>query len=473
MSTTTTTASPERAVDKGVMPKTTTAPATAKPEVPAASSVTAEMLRKKRSRKRLIQRIVIIVVLLGVAFGAYEFFKPTPPPTMSIRYAVPDRGDMVKAVTATGLLQAITTVQVGTQVSGTISHLYADFNSVVKKGQLLAQLDPILFKAQRDADAANLQQAQATLAYARIDQKRSAELLQQNLISPADFDVKRTAVAVDSGQVQQMKANLEKSTTNLGLATIISPVNGTIQSRNVDVGQTVAASLNAPTLFLIAEDLAKMWVAASVDEADIGGVLVGQDVKFTVEAYPGETFYGKVLQIRINPITQQNVVTYNVMITTDNTSGKLLPGMTATVSIILASRKDVLRVPTAALQFTPPVELVGDSAVAVVGKTKGAHTHGSGQRGSAPAVAAAVSDTASGVIYIKGKGKGQQIVPVKVTTGISDGASTEIISSNPPLAMSDSVVVGAFSSSPTSTGQPGATPFGATPNRAGPQPVRH
>jgi HlyD family secretion protein len=269
------------------------------------------------------------------------------------------------SVTATGTVNAVTTVLVGTQVSGTIKNMYVDFNSPVKKGQIIAQIDPSTFQAQVQqaranllAAEANLEKAGATLIDAKRTMERNAELFSKNLIARSDLDTAETnyetakaSVSAARSQVAQTKAALEFSETNLRYTKIVSPVDGVVISRSVDVGQTVAASFQTPTLFTIAQDLTKMQIDTNVDEADIGKVNVGQDVEFTVDAYPDLTFRGKVWQVRNAPITVQNVVTYDVVIQMDNPELKLKPGMTANVSIIITTKKDVLKIPNAALRF--------------------------------------------------------------------------------------------------------------------------
>ncbi len=446
-----------------------TKPAPAPGTKPAPAVVITETLEKKRSarsRKRTLQRVFFSVAGLALIVGAYFFFRPATANTYIIRYSAVEKGDITKAVTSTGTLQATKTVQVGSQVSGTILTLYADFNSVVTKGQLLAQLDPTFYKATIEGAKANLAQAQASLTEATKEEARASELLKRQLIAQADYDVAKTKLLTAQATVKQFTAELEKANVNLSYTTIHSPINGTVVSRNVDVGQTVAASLNAPVIFTIAEDLSKMQVSANVDEADISQVSEGQDVKFTVDAYPGQEFHGIVMQIRINPITQQNVVTYSVIINVDNGTGKLLPGMTATVGIISAAKQGVLKVPAAALRFTPPPDLLGGTTASSDQTTK---SGSSGQRGSGGGRskdtskrAAATSTKAT--IYVKSKDLKVPIAPVQITTGLSDGSTTEIVSSNPPIAPGDSVVIGAYNGSSSGTAapakQPGASPLG-------------
>ncbi len=324
------------------------------------------------------------------------------------------RGDIQATVTATGTVNAVTTVLVGTQVSGTIKQLYVDFNSRVKKGQLIAQIDPATFDAQVQQAQANLLSAQANLEKAQVslvDTKRTfdrnKELFSKNLVARSDLDTAETNYETAKAQfgsakaqVEQARASLEVDKTNLTYTKIVSPVNGVVISRNVDVGQTVAASFQTPTLFTIAEDLTKMQIDTNVAESDIGVVKLGQDVDFTVDAYPDTTFHGKVWQIRQAPITVQNVVTYDVVIQVNNRDLKLMPGMTANVTIIITTRHDVLRITNAAMRFR------------FSERPAGAGSAGAGDK-KGPAV------------WILENNKPKR---VSVTPGISDGNYTEVVS---------------------------------------------
>lgn len=309
----------------------------------------------------IISGIIIVIVVAGFILFRSTGNEP------KFRTDKIIRGDIQMAVTATGTVNPVTTVLVGTQVSGTIKELYVDFNSPVKKGQLIARIDPALFEAQvNQAKAnflsakANLEKAGATLVDAKRTMDRNKELFSRNLVARSDLDTAETnyetanaSVSAAKSQVAQTEAALNLAETNLRYTKIVSPVDGIVISRNVDVGQTVAASFQTPTLVTIAQDLTKMQIDTNVDEADIGKVLVGQDVEFTVDAYPDSTFKGKVWQVRNAPITIQNVVTYDVVIIVGNPELKLKPGMTANVSIIISTKKDVLKIPNAALRFKP------------------------------------------------------------------------------------------------------------------------
>ena len=318
---------------------------------------------------------IAIVVAAAGAIGWY-FFYPKAPDKPKVTTQTVDRGDIVVRVTATGTLSAIVTVQVGSQVSGRISEINVDFNSVVKKGQVIARIDRQLLdaavteaKANDAAAVANLERAKVRAADAVRQCLRSRELMEKKLISQAESDAAELAakvadadVGAAAAQLEQAKSALERAQINLGYATIVSPIDGVVISRNVDVGQTVATSLQAPTLFTIAQDLAKMQVDTSVGEADIGKITTGMEAKFSVDAWPGEKFVGHVRQIRNAPQTLQNVVSYDVIIDVDNSDGRLRPGMTANASFVVTTKGDVLRVPNAALRFKAPKSFRKDDA---------------------------------------------------------------------------------------------------------------
>jgi HlyD family secretion protein len=348
----------------------------------------------KQRRRYIIPTALLLAVL---AVGGY-FLYPTigqQGAGQKFRTMKVERGEISSVVTATGTINPVTTVLVGSQVSGTIKELHADFNSRVKEGQVIAQIDPAIFEAQVEQGRANLLNAQANLLNAQaalknaqanlnkaeigvVDAKRTLErnkeLMEKKVIAQATLDTAQTnydtaiaqrevakaqvesarsQVESSKAQVEQAKAGLKVSETNLRYTTIRSPVNGIVISRNVDVGQTVAASLSAPTLFTIAKDLAQMQVDTNVSEADIGRIAKGQEATFTVDAYPDRTFRGRVLEIRNAPQTIQNVVTYNVVIQVDNSDLRLKPGMTANVSVQIEHKENILKVPNSALRFRP------------------------------------------------------------------------------------------------------------------------
>ena len=322
-----------------------------------------------------VRRVAVTVVALGVlgtgGAGVMRWRNAHRKPPVEFDTANVDRGRIVARVTATGTLSALVTVQVGTQVSGTIQKLFVDFNSPVKKGQLIAKIDPQLISASLEQARANFEAAQGNLVKAEAQERdagrqfeRSKGLLDRKLIAQADFDttqanleVARGATAAARGSQAQAKAALYQAQVNLDMTKIVSPTDGTVISRSVDVGQTVAASLAAPTLFVIAKDLREMQVDTSVAEADVGRLVAGMAATFTVDAFPGERFHGKVRQIRNAPTTLQNVVTYDAVIDVANPDLKLRPGMTANITFIAAEKDDVLRVPNAALRFRPTPEI--------------------------------------------------------------------------------------------------------------------
>ena len=295
----------------------------------------------------------MVLVVLGVAVGGVMYFKNDHTEAPQYQTALVARGDLTQIVTASGQVNPVLNVQVGSQISGNIAKLYADFNSLVKSNQVVAQLDPAIFLAavhQAEGDLAN---AKASLELQRVEEKRSKTLFDSKLVSNSDYDTAVASLHQAEAQVTIKQAALERSQLDLDHCTIYAPVEGIVISRNVDVGQTVAASMNAPVLFQIANDLSKMQIDASVSEADVGTVEERQNVSFTVDAYPNRTFIGQVVQIRNSASNVQNVVTYDTVIGVTNADFKLKPGMTATVSITTAQRTNVLKIPNAALRFKP------------------------------------------------------------------------------------------------------------------------
>src|ERR1017187_3754640 len=296
---------------------------------------------------------IVIVAAGAVIAGGVWYFKGDHSAAPQYQTVLVTRGDLTQVVTATGTLNPITNVTVGSQISGIIQTLYADWNSPVKANQVVAQLDPATYKAavaQAEGDLAN---SKANLELTVIEAKRATELFKNNLIAESDYDTAMANLHQAQAMVQIKQASLDNANVNLSRCTIYSPVDGTVISRNVDVGQTVAASLSAPTLFVIANDLAQMQIDANVSEADIGNVEEGQNVAFTVDAFPDRKFTGRVMQIRNSPTTVQNVVTYDTVIGVSNPDLKLRPGMTANASIIIAQRGGVLKIPNAAFRFRP------------------------------------------------------------------------------------------------------------------------
>lgn len=375
--------------------------------------------------------IILAVILLISGAAGFFFLKRTP--EVSYTTVKIERGTIVSNVAATGNLSAVTTVQVGTQVSGTIQKLYVDYNSRVKKGQAIAEIDPSLFNASVEQSQGNFLSAEASLLKAKVTladaertMNRNRKLLTDGIISQGDFDVAETAfqsakagVKAAEGTIAQTRGGLLQSRTNLRYSVIRSPVDGVIISRAIDVGQTVAASFQTPTLFTIAQDLTKMQIEVSVDEADISRIKLEQNASFTVDSYPEQSFKGKVVQIRNAPIITQNVVTYITVVNVDNTDLKLKPGMTANVAIEVARKDDALKLPPAALRFKPK------SKTDEPKEKRQASTPpaGSGAREGA-GKAGRRKGAAGQQVYIL---KENKPVAVPVKTGIANNSSIELV----------------------------------------------
>jgi HlyD family secretion protein len=375
-------------------------------QLAAAASPPPSPKRRKRYT-RLFALAGALVVAAGATYGLLSA-RARQPHFETMRA---ERGHMTAVVAATGTLSAVTTVQVGTQVSGRVAELFADFNTPVKKGQPLATLDPQLLQAAVDQAQANyvvaqggLATARAQMAHATRDLTRARSLWRQDLLTrqeldadDANFGAARGQLAAAKGTLAQAAAALHQARVNLGYTKILSPIDGVVVSRNVDVGQTVAASLQAPTLFTIAEDPRKMQVDTNVAEADVGKLTPGMKAAFRVDAFPGETFHGLVRQIRSAAQVVQNVVTYDAVIDFDNADLKLKPGMTANVTFVFAQKDDALKIPTAALRFRPP-----------------------------PALAQTQPLLADGERLVWAM-RGGQPQPVRVRTGLTEGSATEVV----------------------------------------------
>lgn len=351
-------------------------------------------------------RTTLISLGLALAAGAAAYVywpqDPAQPAEQRYRTQVTDRGAIVQIITANGALTPVVLVNVGTQVSGTVRKIHADFNDPVKEAQVLAELDPALFQAQVKQSEANVLSAQAARELARIKIERVATLQRKNLVAKEELDIARQQVDAANAQLKLAEAQLERDQINLRNSVIRSPISGVVVARSVDVGQTVAANFQTPTLFQIAQDLREMQINTSIAEADVGRLQPGMAATFTVDAYPDQRFPGRIRQIRLNPTTQQNVVTYNVVVDLDNADGRLLPGMTAYVSVNTGERKDVLRVPNAALSFQP-------------------RRDDDEERGPRPAA----RERKTQVYVLDDQGKLQ---PTPVETGLTDNALTEITS---------------------------------------------
>lgn len=416
-----------------------------------------------------MKKVVTAVILVLIVGGAIFFFtrngKTQDAQWLTLNVS---RGNVDVTVTATGTLAADTTVQVGTQVSGTISRLYADWNSHVRQGQTVARLDTTFLWAAVEQANANLQKARVAADLAKTTLDRVKKLYEKNLDSQSDYDTALSNYQTAQAGVGIAKTALDQANINLSYATIKSPITGVVISRSVDVGQTVAASFNTPTLFTIANSLSDMQVQASVDEGDIGSVKVGQHVTFTVDAYPNDVFNGTVTQIRLQPITTQNVVEYTVIIDVPNPGMKLLPGMTANLTIEVAQAKDVLKVPTTALRFMPPPQYLAQLRKSIPDSVRqrmqqrfqklrgqggpggfaNAGNGGFGQAGGG--MNYQDRDLNPGSYFMVWVLDGKQLKAVRVRIGLSDGTSTQVEGNLEP---GEQVVVGMLSSGSGSQAQ--------------------
>ena len=428
-------------------------------------------------KKKIATWVALATVALAVVGGIVWWVKrPTDPPIKYETSAI-DRGRLSAHVTASGTVSALVTVQVGSQVSGRVESLFVDFNSKVKKGEVIAKIDPRLFEADVQKARANLTAANGNFARTKADAElaerqatRARGLNAEGLSSKADLDTAESAavsakaqVEAQRGAVEQARAAVQQAELNLAYTVIKSPIDGVVISRSVDVGQTVAASLSAPTLFTIAEDLSKMQVDTFVAEADVGKLQPGTTATFTVDAFPGRRFQGKVREIRNAPQTVQNVVTYDAVIDVDNPNLELKPGMTANVTVIVAEKDDVLRVPNAALRFRPGPEVTGSASA---GPPGGRPPRGSWPRSSAsPAGSGEMASPEDGAdprtrgdrktVYVLVNGIPK---PMRIRTGITDGNNTELLDGE--LAEGAEVITSS-SGGPTPTAAPtGGRPGG-------------
>jgi HlyD family secretion protein len=377
--------------------------------------------------------LAVLVAIVGLCAGAVYVGRGSAAPDVATD--VVSRGSIVHVVSASGTLEAVETVEVGTQVSGSVKTLSADFNSIVRKGQVLARLDPSLIQADIERAKASLLGAEAEQERLTVTQKdadvklqRARELSKRGLIPAADLEAAEMAsktadaqVKAAAAQVRQARAQLAQAQVNLQKTVITSPIDGIVISRSVDVGQTVAASLQAPTLFTLAADLSRMQLKASIDESDLGNIREGQAVTFHVDAYPNESFHGVVKQIRLNPVIEQNVVTYAAIVSAPNPALQLKPGMTANLNVEVARRDNVLRLPAAAVRFKPSDEVIaalGREGTESMGALRGS-VRPTGTAGRVPAPA----NKATVWIY-----EGETLRPVQVQTGVTDGSFIEVVS---------------------------------------------
>ncbi|PKO52479.1 MAG: efflux RND transporter periplasmic adaptor subunit [Betaproteobacteria bacterium HGW-Betaproteobacteria-20] len=386
---------------------------------------------------RIIKKIILVIILLGLVGGGYYYYQKNQILQPEQRYRLQEitRGDVAQSVSANGTLNPVTLISVGTQVSGRVSKLYVDFNDHVEKDQILLTLDDALFTAQIAQSAGNVRNAQASLDLAQANEARIRSLLAQEYVSKQELDQVVQATKSARAQLDTALGQLRRDQTNLGYSIIRSPVSGVVVDRVVDIGQTVAASFQTPTLIKIAQDLSKMQIDSSFAEADIGNIKVGQKAKFNVDAFPNRNFEGVVKQLRLNPTVTANVVTYNVVVSVDNPDKTLLPGMTAYVSIMVAKHDNVLLAPNAALRFKPKQD-ENQTAKATPGNGRGAgnQTMTSQNRGKKKS---GQDEISSGKIYVVKDGK---LTPIRVNLGISDGKFTEV--SSDEIKASDKVIVG-------------------------------
>ncbi|MGH7651118.1 MAG: efflux RND transporter periplasmic adaptor subunit [Gemmatimonadaceae bacterium] len=360
------------------------------------------------------------------------------------RTATIQRGSVKSTVSATGTLSAVQTVQVGTQVSGQIAAIYADYNAHVRKGQLLALIDPQLQNQDVEEAQAALERAQATMAQAEGDYTRNKQLFDWKALTASEFSAVQSNFAVQKANVKSAQIALERARQNLAYTKIYAPIDGVIVERNVDVGQTVAANFSAPQLFLIAEDLSEMQILASVDESDIGAIKTWQPVEFTVQAYPNETFLGTVKQVRLQSKTQDNVVNYTAVVAVKNTTGHLLPGMTATVQFLTGDAENVLIVPNSALRVRVAGSGTRDAGSGTREEGSGTWEEGGGTRNE-PAI----------LWTFDAKGL---LTPIRVHTGLSDETHTEVSGQN--LAVGMKIVTGVLDAGgATSSDAPSKSPF--------------
>jgi HlyD family secretion protein len=438
-----------------------------------------------------MKKIIFLLVAAGLFAGWWFYLRNPDGDAIKYQTTAITRGPVTQAVTATGTLNPVLKVQVGSQVSGIILKLFADYNSEVKSGQVIGELDPATYKANVSQAEAQLASAEAQLNLAELNARRQRDLTESKIGTRADLDGAEAALKQNQASVLITRAQLEKARVDLGRCTIYAPIDGIVISRIVDVGQTVAASLSAPVMFNIANDLRNMQIDASIAEADVGNIEAGQEVTFTVDAFQYRSFHGKVRMVRNDPQTVQNVVTYIANIDVNNDDLKLKPGMTANVSVVIAKRDDVVKLPNAALRFRPANAPATASAArtegGAPGERRGPRTPGAGggAADAGPAGGAAGAGDTTGAPRREGRGEGRgpgggrrergapmprnvyklvdgKPVPVPVKLGISDGIFTEVLEG---LAVDDQIITGAISpqvaqSAPTSNPFGGGSPGG-------------
>ncbi len=428
--------------------------------------------------------LVLLVALAGAGAGYWYWFQPHGKPVEYLTAPV-ERGELTQAVTATGQIGPVVNVQVGSQISGIVRKIYVDYNSVVKSNEIIAEIDPLTYQMSVRRAEADLANAQANLTLSKVQADRADSLYTNNLISASDHDTATAQMRQAEAQVQSSEAALQNAKVQLSYCTIYAPVDGVVISRSVDVGQTVAASFNTPTLFVIANDLKKMQIDALVSEADIGGVRTNEPVDFNVDAFPYTTFHGEVSQIRYGAITNQNVVNYDCVISVNNSDLKLLPGMTANVSIITAQKHDALKIPNAALRWRPPETVAAENQTNTLAMSAGESPaagrdaggrggrgggrggpsgggRGGGRGGAGRGANGNGSPQMNRTVYVLPPSAGLAGAPavkpqaVQVTVGISDGVTTEVLGG---LKEGDQVVTGEMTTSDLAGARP-SNPFG-------------
>ncbi len=381
--------------------------------------------------KSHLKKIIVLLLLAGLAMAGYAYYKAKTKlrPEDIYRLEEVTQGDLSQSVSANGTINPVTLVNVGTQVSGIVNKLYVDFNDKVTKGQVLLELDDALLKAQIEQTRGNLNNAQASVDLAQANEARNRSLFAQEFVTKQDLDTSVQALQSAKAQREVARAQLKRDQVNLSYAIVRSPVSGVVVDRQIDVGQTVASSFQTPTLIKIAQDLSKMQIDTTFAEADIGNIKVGQSAKFTVDAFPNRSFEGVVKQVRLNATTTSNVVTYDVVVSVDNTDQALLPGMTAYVNIMFAQHKNVLMVSNATLRYKPKLD--DQTAQKWHAKDKSTQDKSKSNDGG----------FTKGKVFVLKDGKPQLI---KVKIGITDGKSTEVVSKD--LAVDTKVIVGENSS---------------------------
>jgi HlyD family secretion protein len=381
-------------------------------------------------RSSLKVRYLVLVIVLITCGVLYAQFKKGAEKAKLERYrtAQVDKGAVVQRITANGTLNPVSVVNVGTQVSGAVMKLHTDYNQPVKANQVLLEIDPALIKARIQQFEANMRSTEATLRLAETTLQRNETLVAKGFISPSTLDQNRKEVDVANAQVAQVRSQLEQEKTNLAYTIIRSPIDGIVIDRKVDIGQTVAASFQTPTLFQIARDLENMQIDTSVAEADVGKLSAGMPIRFTTDAFPERDFGGKVRMVRLNPSIQQNVVTYNVIVDVTNDQGLLKPGMTAQVNIVVGERQDVIRIPNAALRFKPPRDEKDNKSPSAKPSQKSEKPAATPARNESKAEGspAPVAPRRPPARVFKLNEK-RELVPVEVRVGIASNQHTELI----------------------------------------------